>query len=80
MQASMFFTGMRDENEKRTLIPQRIGEIVFTRQCRPGETITIEGPLRRMDEQGIRWEARGLDAQGMPLMWLRKMDLRWFSA
>ena len=80
MQASMFFTGMRDENEKRTLIPQRIGEIVFTRQCRPGETITIEGRMRRMDEQGIRWEARGLDAQGMPLMWLRKMDLRWFSA
>lgn len=80
MQAAMFLVGMRDDNDKRVLIPHHIGEIILGRPCVEGEVITIEGRMRRKDEQGIQWEARGLDSKGLPIMCLRKMDLRWFSA
>ena len=79
MQAAMLYVGMRDEKDKRVMIPHRIGEIVFARQCKEGEVITIEGRMRRMDKQGMRWEARGLDSGGAPIMCLRKMEFRWFS-
>ncbi len=79
MQAAMFFVGMRNDKDTRVLIPHKIGEITFSRHCMAGETISIEGRLLRMDEKGIQWEARGVDAQGLTLMCLRKMELKWFS-
>ncbi len=79
MQAAMLYVGMRDEKDKRVMIPHRIGEIAFSRQCREGEVITVEGRMRRMDKQGMQWEARGLDSNGAPIMCLRKMEFRWFS-
>jgi hypothetical protein len=80
MQASMFYVGMRNEKDPRVMIPHQIGEIVFSRSCVSGETITVEGRMREMNDDGLIWEARGLDQEGRTLMVLRKMVLRWFSA
>jgi hypothetical protein len=80
MQASMFFVGMRNEEEKRVMIPHRIGEIAFSRYCELGEIITVEGRMREMTDEGLIWEARGIDEKGHSLMCLRKMMLKWFTA
>lgn len=80
MQASMFYVGMRNEKDPRVMIPHQIGEIVFSRPCVSGETIAVEGRMREMNDEGLIWEARGLDQEGRTLMVLRKMVLRWFSA
>ena len=80
MQASMFFVGMRNEEEKRVMIPHRIGEIAFSRYCEHGEIITVEGRMREMTDEGLIWEARGIDEKGHSLMCLRKMMLKWFTA
>jgi len=79
MQAAMFYVVMRNENEDRTFIPHSIGEILLFRKCRKDETVLIEGRMIRRNDEGLTWEARGLDELGNNLMLVRRMILRCFS-
>jgi len=45
-----------------------IGEMRFCRKCREGEQITLEARMRVQNDQGLTWDARGLDDQGRTIM------------
>ncbi len=80
MQAVSFYIVMRNEKEDRSMIPFRIGEMKFLRKCSDGETIILEGRMRKQDEHGVTWDARATDAEGTPVMVVRDMVMRWFTA
>jgi hypothetical protein len=62
------------------VIPHRIGEIVFSRNCVDGEPIILEGRLTTRSDEGLVWAARAVDEQGETVMWVRDLELRWVSA
>ena len=61
------------------MIPTEIGEMRFVRQCRAEERITLEARLRAQDEEGVAWDARGLDDQGRAIMQVSGMRMNWVS-
>jgi hypothetical protein len=61
------------------MIPMEIGEMGFLRKCRAGEQITLEARMRAQDDEGLAWDARGLDDQGRTIMQIRTMRLQWAS-
>jgi NAD(P)-dependent dehydrogenase (short-subunit alcohol dehydrogenase family)/acyl carrier protein len=65
--------------EQRTMIPMEIGEMRFSRICRVGERITLEARLRAQDEQGLIWDARGLDEQGRTIMQIANLRMHWVA-
>jgi malonyl CoA-acyl carrier protein transacylase len=65
--------------EKRSMIPLEIGEMRFSRKCREGEAITIEARIRAQNEQGLTWDARGVDQQGRTIMQVTRMRMHWVS-
>jgi hypothetical protein len=65
--------------ERRSMIPLEIGEMRFSRKCREGEQITLEARMREQNEQGITWDARGLDDQGCTIMQVSTMRMYWVS-
>jgi hypothetical protein len=79
MQSAIFYIGMRNEEDRRLFIPQRMGELIWFRKCVDGERLTIEGRLKRENEEGVLWDARALDEKGQTVMYLRDMVFRWFS-
>ena len=79
MQSAYFSIVAMDPSERRSMLPVEIGEMRFLRPCRVGEQITLEARLRAQDEAGQTWDARGLDAQGRPLMQVWGMRLHWVS-
>jgi malonyl CoA-acyl carrier protein transacylase len=62
------------------VIPHRIGEIVFSRNCADGEPIVLEGRLTTRSDESLVWEARAADEKGETVMWVRDLELRWVSA
>jgi acyl dehydratase len=79
MQLAYFAIVALDPSERRSMLPVEIGEMRFLRPCRVGEQITVEARLRAQDEAGQTWDARGLDAQGRPLMQVWGMRMHWVS-
>jgi malonyl CoA-acyl carrier protein transacylase len=79
MQSVYFSIVAIDPSERRSMLPVEIGEMRFLRPCRLGEQITVEARLRAQDEAGQTWDARGLDAQGRPLMQVWGMRMHWVS-
>jgi hypothetical protein len=65
--------------EQRFLIPLEIGEMRFCRRCRVGEEIALEARMRVQNEQGLTWDARGLDDQGRTIMQVSNMRMHWVS-
>jgi len=61
------------------MIPMEIGEMRFLRKCRVGEQITLEARMRAQDEEGLAWNARGLDDQGRTIMQVHNMRMHWVS-
>jgi hypothetical protein len=61
------------------MIPLEIGEMMFLRKCRAREQITLEARLRAQDDDGLTWDARGLDDQGSAIMEVNNMRMQWFS-
>ncbi|MFC1834217.1 KR domain-containing protein, partial [Thermodesulfobacteriota bacterium] len=80
MQVANFYIIMRDQSEERSMIPYEIGEMAFARCCGNGELITIEGRVRNQTEEGLTWDAQGLDESGRPVMYAKNMVMRWFTA
>ena len=61
------------------MIPMEIGEMRFVRQCRAGEQITLEARLRAEDNDGLAWDARGIDDQGRTIMQVQNMRMHWVT-
>jgi hypothetical protein len=61
------------------MIPMEIGEMKFLRKCRAGEQITVEARMRAQDDQGLTWDARGIDDQGITIMQVHTMRMHWVS-
>jgi hypothetical protein len=78
MQAVNFYIAMRNPDEPRSMIPYRIGEMMFFRKCAVGEKITLEARMTSQDEKGITWNARALDDTGKVLMNAKEIMMRWF--
>ena len=80
MQLTNFYIVMRNEEDERTFIPTSIEAMSFTRRCRDQERVILEGRLQDDDSKGITWDAQALDADGQPLMKVRGLRMRSFSA
>jgi hypothetical protein len=72
-----FWIAATDPSERRSMIPLEIGEMRFMRQCRAGEEITLEARKRKEDDDGLAWDARGVDDQGKTIMQVRNMRMHW---
>jgi acyl dehydratase len=59
------------------MIPVEIGEMRFLRMCRAGEEITVEARMRARDDEGLTWDARGVDDQGRAIMQVHNMRMQW---
>ncbi|MHC1730167.1 MAG: SDR family oxidoreductase [Syntrophobacteraceae bacterium] len=79
LQVTAFYCVAMRMPEQRSMIPLGIGEMRFCRKCREGEQITLEARMRTQDEQGLTWDARGLDAQGRTIMQVTNMRMCWVS-
>jgi 3-hydroxymyristoyl/3-hydroxydecanoyl-(acyl carrier protein) dehydratase len=74
-----FHVAAMDPSERRSMIPVEIGEMRFLRKCRVGEQITLEARMRALDEEGLAWDARGIDDQGRTIMQIYGVRMHWFS-
>ena len=74
-----FHIAATDPAERRSMIPMEIGEMRFLRKCRAGEQITLEARMRAQDDEGLSWDARGIDDQGRILMQINGLRMHWVS-
>ncbi|MDI6853084.1 MAG: SDR family NAD(P)-dependent oxidoreductase [Deltaproteobacteria bacterium] len=74
-----FHVVMREQGSKKFLIPKSLGELAWTRPCRDGERLILEGRLKQEDRAGVTFDARALDDAGIPIMQVRDLALRWFE-
>ena len=71
---------LRDENVTAAMIPFGVGEMRFSRACRPGEEIVLEGRRRSHDNGGATWDIRAVDAAGHTIMTVKGLIMKSFSA
>jgi hypothetical protein len=74
-----FHIAATDPSERRSMIPMEIGEMSFLRKCRTGEQITLEARMKAQDEEGLAWDARGIDDQGRAIMQIHNLRMHWVS-
>jgi 3-hydroxymyristoyl/3-hydroxydecanoyl-(acyl carrier protein) dehydratase len=74
-----FHTVAMDPSERRSMIPMEIGEMRFLRKCRTGEQIILEARMRAQDDEGLSWDARGIDDQGRSIMQIHGIRMHWVS-
>jgi hypothetical protein len=74
-----FYLAMRDDNEKRILIPFGIDELQCFRKISNGEKILLQARKESGDEQGVKWDALGIDQNGMVVMYAKGVTMRWIS-
>ncbi|MGD0282278.1 MAG: SDR family NAD(P)-dependent oxidoreductase, partial [Dissulfurispiraceae bacterium] len=79
LQLVVFHIAATDPSERRSMIPMEIGEMRFLRKCRTGEQITLEARMRVQDEEGLTWDARGIDDQGRAIMQIHNLRMHWVS-
>jgi malonyl CoA-acyl carrier protein transacylase len=79
LQLTGFYCVAMKMPEQRSMIPMEIGEMRFCRKCQVGEQITLEARMRAQNEQGLTWDARGLDDQGRTIMQVSNMRMHWVS-
>jgi malonyl CoA-acyl carrier protein transacylase len=79
LQLTGFYCVAMKMPEQRSIIPMEIGEMRFCRKCREGEQITLEARMRVQNEQGLTWDARGLDDQGRTIMQVSNLRMHWVS-
>jgi len=71
---------LRDEEVTAAMIPFGIGEMRFSRTCRPGEEFVLEGRRRSHDRGGATWDIRAVDAAGQTIMTVTGLIMKSFSA
>jgi hypothetical protein len=74
-----FHIAATNPSERRSMIPTEIGEMSFLRKCRAGEQITLEARMRTQDDNGLAWDARGIDDQGRTIMQIHALRMHWVS-
>jgi malonyl CoA-acyl carrier protein transacylase len=79
LQLAGFHIAATNPSERRSIIPMEIGEMRFSRKCLAGEQITVEARMREQDEEGLAWDARGIDDQGLAIMQVHNMRMNWVS-
>ena len=79
LQLAGFHIAAMDPSERRSMIPMEIGEMRFLRKCRAGEQITLEARMRAQDDEGLVWDARGIDDQGRTIMQVYGLRMHWVS-
>jgi len=79
LQLAGFHIAATDPSERRSMIPTEIGEMRFLRKCRAGEQITLEARMRAQDDEGLAWDARGIDDQGRTIMQVYRLRMHWVS-
>ncbi|MFH0725783.1 MAG: SDR family NAD(P)-dependent oxidoreductase [Pseudomonadota bacterium] len=79
LQLTAFYCVAMKMPEKRSMIPMEIGEMRFFRKCREGEGILLEARLWAQNDQGLIWDARGIDDNGRTIMQVSRMRMQWVS-
>jgi hypothetical protein len=79
LQLVNFYIVAMDPSERRSMIPMEIGEMRFLRKCRVGERIMLEARMRAQDDEGLAWDARGIDDQGRTIMQIYGIRMHWVS-
>jgi len=79
LQLAGFHLALTDPSERRSMIPLEIGEMRFVRKCRAGEQITLEARMRARDDEGLAWDARGIDDQDRTIMRISGIRMHWIS-
>ena len=74
-----FHIAAMDPSERRSMIPVEIGEMRFLRKCLAGEQITLEARIRAQDNEGLAWDARGIDDQDRTIMQIYGLRMHWVS-
>jgi malonyl CoA-acyl carrier protein transacylase len=70
---------LRDEEVTAAMIPFGIGEMRFSRACRPGEEIVLEGRRRSHNSGGATWDIRAVDDGGQIIMVVKDLIMKSFS-
>jgi hypothetical protein len=79
LQLVNFYIVAMDPSERRSMIPMEIGGMRFLRKCRAGEQITLEARMRAQNDEGLAWDARGIDDQGRTIMQIYGLRMHWVS-
>jgi hypothetical protein len=79
LQVVNFYIVAMDPSERRSMIPMEIGEMRFLRKCRVGEQIMLEARMRAQNDEGLVWDARGIDDQGRTIMQVYGIRMQWVS-
>ncbi|MGC9029146.1 MAG: SDR family NAD(P)-dependent oxidoreductase [Desulfomonilaceae bacterium] len=79
MQSANFYLVARGDATNAAIIPYRVEDLIFTRNCKDGEVIAVEGRLLKEDRDGLEWEAWAVDEAGETIMYVKKATFRWFS-
>jgi malonyl CoA-acyl carrier protein transacylase len=72
-----FYLAMRDDQEKKILIPFGINELNCFRKIGHGEKLEVQARKRGGDEQGVMWDALGLDENGSVVMYAKGIMMKW---
>jgi NAD(P)-dependent dehydrogenase (short-subunit alcohol dehydrogenase family)/acyl carrier protein len=78
LQMVNFHIIMRDQAEQRSVIPLRIGHMLFWRRCADGEEVTLEARMKEQDDEGIIWDARAVARDGKVIMTVKNLSMGWF--
>jgi hypothetical protein len=70
---------LREEEVSAAMIPFAIGEMRFSRACRPGEKIVLEGRCRSHNRGGATWDIRAIDAADHTIMTVTGLIMKSFS-
>jgi malonyl CoA-acyl carrier protein transacylase len=79
LQLVNFYIVAMDPSERRSMVPMEIGGMRFLRKCRAGEQITLEARMRAQNDEGLAWDARGIDDQGRTIMQIYGLRMHWVS-
>jgi len=79
MQSAHFYLVGRGDATNAAIIPHRVEDLIFTRNCHDGERVAVEGRALKEDKEGLEWEAWAVDEAGETIMYLKKATFRWFS-
>ena len=71
---------LRDEEVTAAMIPFAINEMRFSRTCRPGEELVLEGRRRSEDSGESSWDIRAIDDAGQIIMTVNGLIMKGFSA
>ena len=70
---------LREEEVSAAMIPFGIGEMRFSRACRPGEEIVLEGRRRSHDRGEATWDIRAVDDAGQIIMTVQGLIMKSFA-